>query len=510
MSRKRKHEFVEEDLSLEIPLPPIKWEECILCQTETDQPLIHPKYEGYVSLVADLSIFADYDSLPRCLRTLNRLDSGSGVLPTLVNQSAKYHKMCRSKYDSHKAKRLTASKSGRKRGAHSSLHAVSTRATRSSLSSNDLRKVCIFCDQGEEIGHLKCASTLGIGPSIHENAVLLQDDTLLRKLGSTDLVALEARYHKTCYTKFFTRVRSVKRSKGKEEAEEDPNTIVYGSVLSELADYLKDMYMCSEYSPVFKLSFLTKVTAKRMTEMGVTTEDKDINRTRLKDHLVSFVPGLRADKSGREVVLSFEGDVGDAIRDSSSLGALSDGLCLGRAAAIIQKTLFSEFPQLKGSFGGDFTPSNSVPPVLLYFTKMLLQGPNIDSEALNSDNCQNAALSISQLIRFNSVRSMRKASVRRHRHELTSETPLPLYIGLTIHNVTKKKKIVNKLCKLGVSVSFDRVQEVSATITNALCAKYNQDGVVCPHPISSDIFVTAAIDNIDHNQSSNTASNSFH
>src|SRR6218665_2375511 len=79
-----------------------------------------------------------------------------------------------------------------------------------------------------------------------------------------------------------------------------------------------------------------------------------------------------------------------------------------------------------------------------------------------------------------------------------------------IHNVTKKKKIVNKLCKLGVSVSFDRVQEVSATITNALCAKYNQDGVVCPHPISSDIFVTAAIDNIDHNQSSNTASNSFH
>src|SRR6218665_1443723 len=46
--------------------------------------------------------------------------------------------------------------------------------------------------------------------------------------------------------------------------------------------------------------------------------------------------------------------------------------------------------------------------------KMLLQGPNIDSEALNSDNCQNAALSISQLIRFNSVRSMRKASVRWH------------------------------------------------------------------------------------------------
>jgi hypothetical protein len=274
--------------------------------------------------------------------------------------------------------------------------------------------------------------------------------------------------------------------------------------IKKLVDYIKDMYLCSEKSPVFKLSYITEVTAQRMTEMGVSTKAKDINKTRLKEHLVSFVPGLRAEKSGREILLSFEGDVGDAIKDSCSLGAFSDGLCLGRAVTLIRKTLFCDFPQFKGSFSGDFTPSNSVPVVLLHFIKMLLEGPHIDSEEANFDRCQNAAISISQLIRYNSVKSKRKASVETPYHQLKNETPL------MIQNVIKKKKIVNKLCKLGLSVSYDRVQEVSATITNALCAKYNEDGVVCPHPISSDVFITAAIDNIDHNQSSNTAHNFFH
>jgi hypothetical protein len=169
---------------------------------------------------------------------------------------------------------LIASKSGSKVGSRPSLPSRTTRPTRSSLSSTDLKKVCIFCDFGEENGHLICASTLGIGPSIHENAVLLEDEKLLRKLASTDMVALEAKYHKTCHTKFFTRARSVRRGKSKEEPEEDSNAMVYGSVVAELVDYLKNMYMCSEQSPVFKLSFLTKVTAQRMTEMGVRTTEK--------------------------------------------------------------------------------------------------------------------------------------------------------------------------------------------------------------------------------------------
>nr|CAD7264711.1 unnamed protein product [Timema shepardi] len=77
--------------------------------------------------------------------------------------------------------------------------------------------------------------------------------------------------------------------------------MMYGSVLTELVGYLKDMYTCSEHSPVFKVTFLTKVIAQRMTKMRVSTIEKYINRTRLKDHLDSFVSGLRADESGHEM-----------------------------------------------------------------------------------------------------------------------------------------------------------------------------------------------------------------
>nr|CAD7431665.1 unnamed protein product [Timema monikensis] len=101
-------------------------------------------------------------------------------------------------------------------------------------------------------GSLVVTGTLGIGPSLHENAVLFQNETLLRKFASTDMVALEAKYYKACNTKFFTRAWSVQRSQSKEEPEEESNTMVYGSVLTELVVYFKDMYTCSEHSPVFK------------------------------------------------------------------------------------------------------------------------------------------------------------------------------------------------------------------------------------------------------------------
>lgn len=83
----------------------------------------------------------------------------------------------------------------------------------------------------------------------------------------------------------------------------------------------------------------------------------------------------------------------------------------------------------------------------------------------------NAELSISQLIRYNSIKHKRKENVQGIRHSLERETPLPLYVGFMIHAVTKKKKIIDKLYRLGLSVSYNRVQEISALVTNVLCKK---------------------------------------
>ena len=110
---------------------------------------------------------------------------------------------------------------------------------------------------------------------------------------------------------------------------------------------------------------------------------------------------------------------------------------------------------------------------------------------------------------FNSVKNHRESSTV-VRHNEDRETPSPVYLGLMIHAVTRKRDIIDKLHKLGLSISYDRVLHFSADLANKVCKQYEVDGVVCPPNLRKHLFTTAAVDNIDHNPSSMTANDSFH
>eukprot|EP00112_Aurelia_sp_Birch-Aquarium-sp1_P023888 Seg731.3 transcript_id=Seg731.3/GoldUCD/mRNA.D3Y31 product="hypothetical protein" protein_id=Seg731.3/GoldUCD/D3Y31 len=101
-------------------------------------------------------------------------------------------------------------------------------------------------------------------------------------------------------------------------------------------------------------------------------------------------------------------------------------------------------------------------------------------------------------------------AIENARHSLEQETPFPLYLGLMVHCKTRKKGLVEILAKQGVSVSYDRVQSIQLAVTKQLCADYQGKGVVCPTYLKEGLFTTSAIDNIDHNPSSTTATESFH
>ena len=119
------------------------------------------------------------------------------------------------------------------------------------------------------------------------------------------------------------------------------------------------------------------------------------------------------------------------------------------------------------------------------------------------------ALTIAQLILFNSVKHARDGSCSgkiRHR----CDSPLPLYIGIKVHAVTRKKDLVNILFELGMSVSYDRVLQINTGLANALCDRYQQDQLVCSINLKRSVFTVGALDNCDHNPSSSTAKDSFH
>ena len=151
-----------------------------------------------------------------------------------------------------------------------------------------------------------------------------------------------------------------------------------------------------------------------------------------------------------------------------------------------------------------------MPHLLLALVSTILEGPSIKNQM--QPNSTQAALSISQILKYNCVKHIRKEADSNSfvRHRLAQETPVPTYVGLLLHAQTRKRELVDRLYSLGLSISYDRVLRISAELGNNLCQRYHNDQVVCPPSLKGNVFTTSAVDNIDHNPSSTTAKDSFH
>ncbi|KAG0717680.1 hypothetical protein GWK47_053918 [Chionoecetes opilio] len=121
-----------------------------------------------------------------------------------------------------------------------------------------------------------------------------------------------------------------------------------------------------------------------------------------------------------------------------------------------------------------------------------------------------AALTVSQLLVFNSVKHARSVESTSVRHSRERESPLPLYLSLKIHAVTRSRGLIDTLFSLWMCVSYDRLLQLTADIANGVCQRFNMEEVVCPPKLRKGLFTTGAVDNIDHNPSSATAKDSFH
>ena len=148
-----------------------------------------------------------------------------------------------------------------------------------------------------------------------------------------------------------------------------------------------------------------------------------------------------------------------------------------------------------------------MPNLLLALVNVVLEGPSIKDQICELSTP--AALSIAQILKYNSVKHMRtqadtSSSVR---HTPVQEMPLPIYIGLMLHAQTRKRELVDRLFNLDLSLSYDHVLR-SQQRWETVCA--NPLKVVCQPIMRGSVFTTVAVDNIDHNSSATTAKDSFH
>lgn len=482
---------------------------CVLCQEQTNEPLQCPAYSkrndvgaGYKSLTNSINLFKAIDAIPSFFDP-ETINDGSGIENTLVKHEASWHKSCRNKFNNTEFKRAQKRKMNEeKEQQHSPVKARRSSTPSTKSTSNQVR--CFFCEKIDKISALQAASTTGIDTRVRECALELQDGKLLAKLAAGDMVALEAKYHINCLVALYNRRRQNTTSKSKQ-----PKDKLQGLAFAELVSYIDEFFEDTNANvPVLKLADLVKLYSTKLQELGV--DASRVNSTRLKDRILQAFPSMSAHSQGRDILLVLDRTIGEAIKDVNKQDDV-DGMYLAKAAKIVRNEILNQ-PQ---SFNGTFSPDcedSSIPPSLRALICMILKGPGtiirqIDLEEVNPSQ---ASRTISQLIVYNTTVRQSKALACSSRHNRKRESPLPIYVGLKIHGLTRGRNLIDTLFNLGLCISYDRVLGISTDVANAVCDRFERDGVVCPPVLRNGLFTTAGYDNIDHNPSSTTSRDSFH
>ena len=79
-----------------------------------------------------------------------------------------------------------------------------------------------------------------------------------------------------------------------------------------------------------------------------------------------------------------------------------------------------------------------------------------------------------------------------------------------LHLKTRKSDLIDRLHSPGMSFSYDEVLRLSSDMANAVYEHFKATDTVCPPNLKTNVFTTAAVDNLDPNTSWTKAVSSFH
>ena len=391
---------------------------------------------------------------------------------------------CRNKFTNMKMKR--ADKRKRQEELESPQRSKFTRAC-SGATTSKAEKSCFFCGRSSETLHE--ASTFNIDTRVRECAHQLQDKMLIAKLSASDMISQEAVYHAKCLVALYNKAERSKQStiNGNEKR-------IQGIALAQLVAYLEETRAETRgsASTVFRLAELTDMYSNHLAQLGVEVSGR-VHSTDLKERLLANVPGLQAHKKGRDIFLAFNDEVATALQQACERDFDNEAMTLLKATRIIRR----DMSDTKSMFNATFNNScqqESDPESLKTLIGMILGGPDIKTRSSNMTEAQ-TSLSISQLMLFNATKRRRDNGTTgaSYYHSRDREPPLPIYLGLMTHAETRKRTLVDKLYNLGLSISYDRMLELSTDMGNSVCAHFESEGVICPPKLPWTILTTTRV-----------------
>ena len=225
----------------------------------------------------------------------------------------------------------------------------------------------------------------------------MQDNELLAKLSSGDMVTIDALYHRSCLTTLYNKARSLENNAdSKKHAEKTINDII----LAKLDTYMEDKRNQGNDVSIIKLKDLTYMYTSRLQQFGYG--QTTIHSTRLKIRILASVLDLQAFQQGRHILLAFNNEIKVVLGKVLNSDADDNAKHLPRAAATVRK----EKSRTKLNFNGELSSScqeEAAPSSLKSPVQMILYGPNIQQQ-IEFESSQ-AALTIAHFLMFNSFSS---------------------------------------------------------------------------------------------------------
>lgn len=481
------------------------WSLCVICQDASDTELSCPQnrqtldaHTVYTNFFENVEHFKKLDALPVVLHF-----GEQGTPECFLSNKASWHRPCHQKFNRSKLERVIIKKRKQELEETQSASDELRRSKRQSTGSSS--NICIFCEQtGPHKLHEYATQSAEQG--LRQMAHDMQDTKLLAHLSGGDLVAIEAKYHLECLTTYRNRYRvyNCHRSSSSTSQGSTIDKVSMGKARAfvELVGHIEASVEDGTY--IFNLFDLHLKYEERLNALGI---DISINKTRLKERLLTHFGDMELQEQhvGKTIILVFPEGMQQLLKDAFLVRDYdNEAFLFAKVAKICREEIFKE-ANLK--FSGSFQAGcqENMTPNTKLLLSMILYGPNMSGSVNDSQAC----LTLAQIIVHNCKQKADPKTVH-SRHSLDREPPLPLYIGMNIHTLTRSRTVVDQMAKLGISSSYERVMQVENSLANSMCEQFKADGVVCPSNLRKGLFTVGALDNLDYNPSSMTAQGSFH
>ena len=324
------------------------------------------------------------------------------------------------------------------------------------------------------------------------------DNTILSaKLQGGDMCAQDAVYHTDCFVNY-TEIGRI----GSDPNENDRR--MHGLAFSKVISFIDEIAQSTEADtiPLFELPDLTRYYSDSLEKHGI--KEYKAHSTRLKQRIMAHYDNMFEQSQGRDVVLDFCTDLNDIVSSARDIDFDNEGAILAQACKILCRDILEMSNTVfNGSFDED-CQENAIPDSLKCFLTEILHGNNT-----SKPHYEQPILSIGQLIRFNTIKRMRKISTSMY-YSQDREPPFVVFLSEYIHSKTRSMVIIDTLSGLGLAVSKERLLQISTSLGNSSIDTFERDGVVVPVSLEKGLFCTSEIDNIDVDPRSAHAKSTLH